>query len=111
MDRDIDLFSTSQVRRSAFEPGHADTSRLAAVNANATERPTVLVQAALAFVRSAGETGATLDEWLATTGLPQSHSGRFTSLKREGLIVDSGRRRPTRAGRMATVWVVVEART
>lgn len=92
----------------AFAPGQADTSRIAALTANATERPTVLVQAALAFVRSAGETGATLDEWLAATGLPQSHSGRFTSLKRAGLIRDSGKRRQTRAGRMATVYVAVE---
>lgn len=108
MDRDVDLFESLQLRRSAFAPGNADTSRIAALTANATERPTVLVQAALAFVRNAGGTGATLDEWLAYTGLPQSHSGRFTALKRAGLIRDSGRRRQTRAGRMATVYVLAE---
>ncbi|MFO0083779.1 MAG: hypothetical protein ACK55O_14375, partial [Phycisphaerales bacterium] len=54
----------------------------------------------------AGEHGATLDEWLAAAHLPQSHSGRFTSLKHAGAIVDSGRRRPTRTGRMATVYVI-----
>jgi hypothetical protein len=107
-DTTTHLWQGLELRRLGYGMSRAApaTSRIAALTGNATERPTLLVRQAMEFVRAAGEHGATLDEWLAAAHLPQSHSGRFTSLKHAGAIVDSGRRRPTRAGRMATVYVV-----
>ncbi len=63
---------------------------------------------ALRFIAEAGVHGATLDEWLTSTGRSSAHSGRFTQLARDGLIRDTGSRRPTRSGSMARVWVIQE---
>lgn len=60
-----------------------------------------------ALVSSRGEGGITCDEAEAETeGLHQSISPAFHALARKRRIRDSGRRRPTRTGRLAIVWVL-----
>ena len=55
--------------------------------------------------------GATCDEAEVALQLRhQTASARFNDLKRAGLIVKSGRRRPTRSGRKADVYVVERVR-
>jgi len=63
---------------------------------------------ALKFIRSQGVNGATFGEVAHRFGWEQSQSGRFTELKRDGLIVDSGTTRTTRTGCKATVYVAKE---
>jgi hypothetical protein len=60
----------------------------------------------VAFVAGMGERGATCDE--AEIELVLAHqacSARITEAKRDGLIAENGRRRPTRTGRLAAVYV------
>jgi hypothetical protein len=60
------------------------------------------------FIRSRGQYGATTDEVAAVFRVdPNAVSGRLTELKRDGLVVKSGVRRPTRSGSMAAVVVAV----
>jgi hypothetical protein len=62
--------------------------------------------AILAVIVRAGALGATDAEIEAATGIrAQSVSPRRGELRRMGLIVNSGRRRPTPRGRPAAVWV------
>lgn len=64
----------------------------------------------LSIIRMRGPRGATLDELCQVLGKPpNSLSGRLTELAARGQIADSGKRRPTRAGHQAIVWVVSEA--
>ena len=63
----------------------------------------------VAFVKSRGTDGATCDQTERALGMShQTCSARFTDAKRDGLIVrdPAARRRPTRTGRMAAVFVV-----
>jgi transcription initiation factor IIE alpha subunit len=47
----------------------------------------------------------TSDEYaLRTNRGVNAVSGRFTSLSKAGLIIDSGKRRPTRTGSLARAW-------
>lgn len=63
----------------------------------------------LSFVQGRGLRGATCDEAEVHLGLRhQTSSARFTALNKRGDIVDSGRRRPTRSGRKAIVWIKAE---
>jgi hypothetical protein len=58
------------------------------------------------FIVGRGARGATDDEM--QRGIPMKHQTqgpRRLELKRHGLIVDSGLRRPTGSGRPAVVWV------
>ena len=71
----------------------------------ATERERVL-----RFLRRRGWTGATDEE--IQYGLPMqpnTQRPRRVELVRAGTVEDSGRRRRTRAGRQAVVWVVAGA--
>jgi hypothetical protein len=62
----------------------------------------------LAVIVRAGAAGATDAEIELATGIrAQSVSPRRGELRALGLIVDSGRRRPTPRGRPAAVWVAV----
>jgi hypothetical protein len=66
----------------------------------------------VAHIASCGPHGATSDEVEAALGLlHQGCSARFTDAKRQGLIIPSGHRRPTRAGRMAAAFIVPPAET
>lgn len=62
---------------------------------------------AFEFIRSRGEHGATADEFAASIDRQLNQvSGRFSELKRDGKIVASGEKRPTRNGSAAKVYVV-----
>lgn len=61
------------------------------------------------WVARRGDIGATSDEVEGGLALPhQTVSARITEAKRTGELVDSGRRRPTRSGRSAAVYVAPE---
>ncbi len=63
----------------------------------------------LAFIRSRGPAGATDDEGERALGIRcQTYTPRRGELRELGLVIDSGRRRPTETGRSAAVWVAVE---
>jgi hypothetical protein len=62
-----------------------------------------------AIIRS-GEDGATWDELVAQYGFSPTANGRVTRLVEMGLVVDSGKRRPTRTGCKATVWTAAPPR-
>ena len=81
-----------------------DTSKSAADSvASAAPRRRELV---LALIRGRGDRGATIDEIQIATGwLTQSICPRVNELAKKRMICDSGKRRKTRAGRAAIVWV------
>jgi hypothetical protein len=63
----------------------------------------------LALIRERGALGLTDDEGEAVLNMgPQSYTPRRGELVKQGLIVDSDRRRKTASGCPAVVWVVVE---
>jgi hypothetical protein len=65
----------------------------------------------LSYILAQGETGATCDEvesW--SDDRHQTVSARIKELADAGKVKDSGRRRKTRSGREATVWIVPGAR-
>ena len=85
----------------------SDTSKAAAESvehATGTLRATVL-----GVIKSWGAHGATCDEVELYTGLThQTASARINELHKLSAINDSGRRRKTRSGRNAIVWVAVK---
>lgn len=92
-------------KRARARKRKSDTSSAAA---ESVERETPRLRA-LVFdaVRAAGREGATCDELEQCVHLRhQTCSARVNELRNEQRIVDSGERRLTRSGRMATVWVV-----
>ncbi len=63
----------------------------------------------LALIRKRGALGLTDDEGERVLKMrASSYTPRRGELVSQGLIVDSGRRRPTESGRPAAVWVAVE---
>lgn len=57
-------------------------------------------------IRDAGEDGLTADELAAKLDMDRwSVQPRTSELKRKGLILDSGQRRPNTTGKRAIVWV------
>ena len=60
----------------------------------------------LKHLRRMGNNGATDEEMQRWLGLnPSTQRPRRVELVNKGLVKDSGRTRPTRSGRRATVWV------
>ena len=58
------------------------------------------------FVRGCGLDGATAQEMEVATGISgNSVRPRLVQLRRDGLIANSGRVRPTRSQRLAVVWI------
>lgn len=87
---------------------YRDTSRAAHATASIGENE----QRVLDFVQTAGAHGATCDEAIATLGLPhQSASPAFTGLERKGWLARTDRRRKTRTGAAAAVYVFTEPGT
>jgi len=83
-------------------PGVQDTS-IAAYESLKPETKTRRDRRILAYIQTTG--GATCCEVEMALGLlHQSASAAITHLRRAGGLVDSGKRRPTNTGRMATVW-------
>ena len=65
----------------------------------------------LTFIESCGANGATRDECEDGTGmLCQTLCARIRELVLGQFVADSGRRRPSRTGRPATVYVAVSVR-
>jgi len=85
---------------------HSETSRSAAVRAKSaatTDRARVL-----AYIRDRGQHGATDLEIQATLRMNgDTERPRRVELENAGLVRDTGRRRETASGRLATVWVGV----
>lgn len=62
------------------------------------------------FILSRGLSGATLEEIHLTLGIPENTARpRRKELEAKGWVIDSGRRRTTRAGRDAIVWIIPDA--
>lgn len=60
----------------------------------------------LTWIATRGYIGATCDEVEASLGIShQTASARITEAKMVGDLIDTGRRRPTRTGRSAAVYV------
>lgn len=88
--------------------GGADTSVAAHYGTPEQHRQNCRVTI-LSLVRFAEARGYTCDELeVATSYSHQNASVRITELRADGLIADSGRRRNTRSGRGARVYVVPE---
>lgn len=85
-------------------PGTSDVAARRITHAAPTLRDWVL-----RAIREAGPDGLTDDEGEALTGIiPQTYTPRRGELAKQGLIVATDRRRPTRSGRPACVWVASE---
>ena len=103
--------STSKPPRPAIErntaiTGKRDTSRQAAAHvlpSTGTKRRTVYDA-----IMSNMSNGMTCDEVCIATGmLVQSATSAIHTLAQDGWLTDSGERRPTRTGVLATVWVAI----
>jgi hypothetical protein len=87
-------------------PGHrnVDTS-IAAADAIAPKLGR-LQRMAESAIRDAGARGLTADELAARLDMDRwSIQPRTSELRRKGLVLDSGRRRPNYTGRLAIVWI------
>lgn len=83
---------------------HSDTSRAAAEAI--APRAATLRRLVLEWLQSQGEQGGTDEEGRLALGLTVSTCvPRRVELMKAGLVRDSGRTRPTRSGRQATVWI------
>jgi hypothetical protein len=87
---------------------HSETSLEAAEGAR--KRINRLQQEVLGFVAAAGPEGATDDEMQIGLRMnPSTQRPRRVELVQKGFIMDSERRRPTRTGRRAVVWITAGA--
>lgn len=85
-----------------FQP-HSDTSREAAESIDAN----TLRERVHRYIREQGPFGATDDEVQYELDMnPSTQRPRRIELVQQGRVRDSGRKRKTRSGRNATVWVV-----
>ena len=83
---------------------HSATSKAAAENIKPA-RPTLRARV-LELIRASGSAGLTDDQIQSLTGMnPSTQRPRRIELQEAGLIRDSGKTRPTRSKRQATVWV------
>lgn len=99
MNAQLDMFN----RPAPYQRG-SETSRAAAASiepATGTKRAAVQ-----AFILGRGDTGATNEEVAEGLGfLLQTVCARCRELQGSGAVRDSGKRRVTRSGRDAVVWV------
>lgn len=87
---------------------YQDTSRAAYATANIGPNE----QRVLAYIGNAGTRGLTCDEFMQATNMPhQSASPAFTALVRRGLLLRTDRRRETRTGSKAAVYIAVDPGT
>lgn len=109
MAEQLTLFGAAKRDKTRLEKTHAalgprETSRQAAVSFDSHSQCGI----ALAIFRGAGDRGVTIDELAAATGwYPGTASARVDQLRRAGLVMESGRKRETRAKRQAMVLVIV----
>lgn len=86
-------------------PGYSNPSTSKGAAESVKERAAPMRQRFLAELQVRGSFGATCDELEQAFDMAhQTVSARFTELKLKGLVVDSGKKRPTRSGRAAIVW-------
>jgi transcription initiation factor IIE alpha subunit len=84
---------------------HSETSRLASAKIAPTAH--TLRQAVLRCLVSAGLDGLTDEEMQDRIPMqPSTQRPRRVELVRSGHVIDSGRKRETRSGRSAVVWVI-----
>jgi len=102
----LDFTKQTPPRHAPYER-KSDTSK-AAADSHTTEDLGRLESLVLERIRAAGDVGMTDDEIEVATGLPhQTASARRRGLVLRKAIIDSDRRRPTRHGRNAVVWILV----
>lgn len=88
-------------------PPHNGTDTSKAAAEKAKPKAKTVRQQLFELIAAAGPQGMTADEVGSSTGRPaQSVSARLKELQELGLIKDSGRRRDTRYGRAARVYVL-----
>jgi hypothetical protein len=106
MTRQPDLFDYPN------RPGYvqdSDTSRAAADSLSDRELSKQKL-AIVGYIDRNAEHGATCDEIEVAFDLRhQTASARIRELSLSGVLVDTGRRRTTRSGRLARVYVIAEA--
>lgn len=93
-------------KRYPDHPGHrdSDTSKAAAEAMAAHLGP--LQRRCLAAIREAGEKGLTAHETADVVGVDyMSIHPRISELRKKGLVVDSGQRRPNPSAKTAIAWV------
>ncbi len=87
---------------------HSETSRMAAAEAESSA--STLRALVYRTILEAGATGCTDEELQGALSMnPSTQRPRRIELVHRRLVLDSGERRKTRAGRWATVWVVWQA--
>jgi transcription initiation factor IIE alpha subunit len=101
--RQLDLFNPDTPPHQR----HSDTSRAAVESVR--DRVSARQLAVLRFLHRRGRKGAT-DEEMQEALHMEGNSLRPTrvSLRDRGLVLDRGQRRPTKTGRLATVWEIKE---
>ncbi len=83
---------------------HSSTSRAAAVAIK--ESAETLRAKVLEYLQMMGESGSTDEQAQEDLNMPGStQRPRRVELVKAGLVIDSGRERKTRSGRLAVVWV------
>ena len=104
-----DLFDFTPLPSYPDLPGHRGISTSIAAAADIAPKLGRLQRLAEETIRAAGRSGVTADELAARLELDRwSIQPRTTELKRKGLVVDSGMRRPKCTGKSAIVWVAPE---
>jgi hypothetical protein len=104
-----DLFEFEPSSDYPSMPGHRGVDTSIAAAADIAPKLGRLQRMAEDTIRSAGHYGCTADELAAHLNLDRwSIQPRTTELKRKGLVVDSGMRRPNCTGKSAIVWCAPE---
>lgn len=86
---------------------HSETSRAAAEAIEPAAE--TLRRRVLDFLRGVADLGATDEDMQLIMKMnPSTQRPRRIELVEMGLVLDSGRTRPTRSGRKAVVWVIVQ---
>lgn len=102
-DDQLDFFCPPSTDTAPFVRG-SQTSKEAADAISPKIAP--LQKRVLDTIKSAGPNGLTDEQIRSLTGLQHStETPRRKELSDKGLVIDSGKRRKTRSGRSATVWV------
>ncbi|TIL42791.1 hypothetical protein [Mesorhizobium sp.] len=87
-------------------PGHRNVETSIAAAETLAPKLGRLQRMAQAAIRDVGTHGLTADELAARLKLDRwSIQPRTSELKRKGLILDSGQRRPNATGKLAIVWI------
>ena len=104
-----DLFGFEAEPAYPDSPGHRGIDTSIAAAADLAPKLGRLQRMAEDAIRASGHRGLTADELAAHLNLDRwSIQPRTTELRRKGLVVDSGMRRPNCTGKSAIVWVAPE---